>query len=361
MCALCWVSSSALAHPPEAKDTAAETRTREAIRVHTMRQGAWQDAVTSIEFELEQAGYAVSRSAETPASTTLTVQYEGDQGWVLHLEDSVRGLRLEARGSRGASAQVVGLHAVEMIHASRLDLPKPARRAPDPAPVVRLEPRQPPPSADPLEPAPPPPDSTNWALEIGVSSSNVGLLGPRLGVVHRWTRAELGFAAGAGFFSNKQQVGAPAGLGTLHRPTDLGPAWTSHRTIAVLRSGLAAAYVFRPGRELRPSLGVSSEVVVPLVDTGFFQQEPFQSLTQLDYGVAWVPALEVGARLALSPKLALRGAIRVGPALPFKDISIVKSSQAITFPRGVATANLSLLFGRSADAKPRTRRSTPTR
>lgn len=350
ICALFGSPGLALGHGVAPDASVAPPQTHGSIRVHTPTQGAWPDAVTSIEFELAQAGYAVALDATTSASATLIVAYDGEHGWVLSLEDSIRDVRLEARGSRDASPQVVGLHAVEMIHASRLDLPKPARRAPTrPMTAEHQHPQHPPPSP-PVRPAS---DPTSWALDIGVTTSNVGLLGPRLGVAHRWAHTELSFAMEAGFFSNDQQHGAQVGLGSLRRPTGLGSAWTTHRPTTVLRSGLAAAYVFRAGRELRPSLGISSNVIAPLVDTEFVQSAPFHRRTQLGYGLAWVPALEVGARLSLSPKLAVRGSIRAGPTVTFKEVPIVESSQTIAFPNGVAMASLSLLFGRNAGSNPR--------
>ncbi len=348
ICGALLASASPSAHAAFLHPTTTEPQARDKIGVRTPARGAWPAAVSSIEFELDQAGYSVAPSPATPTSATLTVAYEGDGGWVLVLEDSVRDLRLEARGGRDTSPQIIGLHAVEMIHASRLDLPKPTRRAPAPPPAPIAEPTSPPPPAataptrQVLRPAP---DPTSWALDVGVTVSNLGLLGPRIGAVHRWARAELGLVAEAGFFETGRFVGQRVGLGPLRPPPDLAPTWTGHRTVVVPRLGLVGAYVFRPGRAFRPSLGVSNELVMPWVDTEFVGQAPFRQRTRLGYGVAWVPALELAARLATRPKLAIRAAVRIGPTVALKDIPIVESSRTIAFPRGVAMASLGLLFG----------------
>lgn len=340
MCATLGTTASASAHPGGAPDA----RVLETVQVVTPSAGSWPVAVSSIEFELEQAGYVLAQEGTGAPSTSLTVAYQAD-GWTLRLEDRVRGLRLDAHGDRDASPQVVGLHAVEMVHASRLDLPKPARLAPRPEPTV-VPPPVPPPVA-----APPSPPSgsrkTSWALELGVTSSNVGRVGPRIGVAHRWTHAEFGLVAEAGFFSADRPVASRVGLGPLTAPDDLGAEWTPHETMAILRTGIAAAYAFGADRALRPTLGVTNEVVVPLVDTGIVRHSPAYSLTQLGYGVAWVPALELGARLRLAPVLAVRASVRVGPAITLKGIPIVHSSKTIGFPRGIAVASLGLLIGRT--------------
>ncbi|MEM6994628.1 MAG: hypothetical protein AAF721_29200 [Myxococcota bacterium] len=299
---------------------------RSAIAVRTPPDGGWPAAAEAIAFELDQAGYRVVPTG-VEAGATLTVSRDAG-GWTIVLLDATRSLVLEATGRDGESPQMVGLHAVELLHASRLDVPKQRRQ--QPAPVV-ARPRP----ATPHPEAPAPATRHAWAADVGVGVSSLGLVGPRLGVAHHWRRAELGAALEAGF----------GNAGNVDYPTSRDDWWLG-RPRAVLRSTVALSYVTRPGRRLRPLLGVASDLVAPIVASTHQTREPALVIDTVEVGAFWAPGIDVGARVVLGPQLAVRAALRAGPLVTLRPVDVA-SGGTLRLPRGIATATLSFLFGRT--------------
>lgn len=312
------------AHPGAEIESA--PRPYSALSVHTPSDRAWLEAAEAIAFELDQAGYRIVPDGMS-AGATMTVSHDA-HGWSIVLVDATGNLVVEAAGHAGESPQMVGLHAVELVHASRLDVPldrqqrSPATSRPAEAPRPTLP------------PTPPEPTKTSaWAFELGLGVSSLGLLGPRLGFAHHWARAELG-AGVEGGLGNAGNISYPM----------TRDQWALGNPRAVLRSTLELAYAFRPRHRLRPLLGVSNELVVPVIASSYRGRDPAVELDTVEYGVFWTPGLDVGTRFIVGPKLALRAAVRAGPLVALRRVAVA-SGGVFEHPQGVATATMSLLFG----------------
>lgn len=327
------VASSAAA--PSQADSGPQLKAptrRSTIAVRTPPGHAWPQAVEAIAFELDQAGYRIVPDGVQPGAT-VTVSHDAHR-WRLVLLDTAQNLVLEATGYDGESAQMLGLHAVELLHASRLDVPKHRQQQP-------AAPPRPEPTTARTEPVPGPRPPKPWVLDVGLGVSSVGLLGPRLGFARHWQRVELG-AALEGGFGNAGNIDYPASRDD----------WFLGRPRAVVRSTLEFAYVSRPGRRLRPLVGVSSELVAPIVASTHAARDPDSGfdivLDTVEVGVLWAPGVDVGTRVALGPRLALRAALRVGPLVSLHPVDLADGG-TFRLPRGAATATVSFLFGSTAE------------
>lgn len=297
-------------------------RVRSTIAIRTPPSGAWPDAVETIAFELDQAGYHVVPDG-VEAGATITVSHDAG-GWKVVLLDAAQNIVLRAAGHQGESPQLIGLHAVELVHASRLDVPRHRRQQPTATPRRSA-------ALEPAEPSPAEPKV--WVFDVGVGVSSIGLLGPRLGFARHWKRAELGTALEAGF-GNAGNVAFPP------RRDD----WWLGTPRVVVRSTVQLAYVLRVGHRLRPLVGLTSELVAPVVASTHQNQDPEFELDTVEVGLLWVPGLDVGTRFVLGPKVALRASVRAGPIVTLHPIDLA-SGGTLRLPHGVATASVSLLFG----------------
>jgi len=277
--------------------------------------------VEAIEFELDQAGYAVVDEAD--ADGTITVR-RGPRGWGLVVDDPSRGVQFEAEGHLGQSAPVVGLHAVELVHASWLDAAR-RKAAPEQTPAPTLAPPE----------DVPPKRVSPWRFDLGVTISTLGLVGPRLGASRHWPRAELTLALEGGFDQPSETSHGQGGT-RWHRDA---------RPKATARALVGAAYVGRPGRRIRPLLGGTLEAPAPIVGSEYFDSDPPVHLETIEFGVFFAPGAETGAHWILGPHVALRTTVRAGPLVTIVPVDLAGGGTYPT-PRWFATGTMSLLFGR---------------
>lgn len=320
-----------------------------AIVVHADDAPEARARAHAIGFELEQAGYVV---APTPGCEqgTLTLERVEDR-WHLHYAEVSGDVAVEATAGQDDPPQVLGLHAVELIHAAELLRaaaaygPSPARAEPAPSRVPQPpasgppEPTVPTVPTEPTEPTEPTPKDTRWMVELGVASSTMGLVGPRIGVAHHTRSFELGIAAEAGFGGDRA-FGSP-------RTTEPGAVLVDDRAATRVnnRAVVELGYVFRPARRLRPSLGVANAVLLPIVGTRYDHPGIGLTLTHVGIGVLWVPAPELGLRLDVRPGLAVRASLRAGPVVAVKPVAVAGEGR-FAVPRWTGTATLGVLFGR---------------
>lgn len=267
----------------------------------------WTDAATAVRFEIDQAGLRV-RGADQPCPACLSLTLEGQSGdWTLCVFDSTGRERARHRGTESDPAWV-GLVAVELLLAAS----EPVADPPEPSPPTPERPDRiaPDPSAQPTirktAPAAPSRPRT-WVPEVSVGSSNIGIIGLGLGLRHRWRSAELGLALEGAYRGHQTvEIGGPDEVFAVN------PG-------AVLRTRLVGAYAFRPGKRLRPSVGLACEFVVPFVDSEY-RGDGADSVGATEasvdsVGALWVPAAELGLRLRLSAPVDLVVSGRIGPTV----------------------------------------------
>lgn len=325
-----------------------------AVTVVSPAATAWPDAVEAIRFELDQAGYGHDVASSSAAALRLTLQVHRDpQRWALILVDEALGTRSLATGPLSDDPEVVAVHAAELVYAAlatrRRDAPVPTAPAapPDEAPPT--------PDRPPAIPPPPlssrvqlarsaptsvaPPDAPRrWKVGLGITASTMATLGVRLGVHRRWTHAELALHVSGGQFA-----GALEEVDTTARSSVAARGYAGF--------GLATAYVFRPGRRVRPRLGITSGFVVPIVRTSYrgssFAGRVSDGATRndsgTDAGLLWTPALQLGIEIRLTSRLALRSSVGPGATLRLRDVRVANGA-VLQMPRWFLSGATGLMF-----------------
>lgn len=310
--------SKADAAPSDERSTPPASRPTLAVR--TADEESWPEAVASIAFELEQAGYIIDDSS----STTIMVR-RGPREWGVVLVVPQRGVVVEAQGQVGQSAAIVGLHAVELVHASLLDVARRTSTLHEPAP----------PAPTPESPSTEEPHR-RWSFEVGLTGSTLGLVGPRLGASRSWTRAQLSLAIEAGFDQNRTRT-----------HVDGDERWThAVRPRATARAVVGAAFVSRPGHRIRPLIGGTSEFIAPIVSSEYWNDATPMHLETIEFGMLFAPGLQLGVLWELAPKVTLSTSARGGPLFEILPIDLAGGGTFDLRPWFVS-GNVSLLFGRT--------------
>ena len=297
------------------------------------RDGVPAHVLEAVAFELDQAGFVV---ASPTARVGATIHVGGvDEAWRIEVDNHVRGV--EVRGNAGTES--AALLAVELLLAS--DVKAVAKPEPEPRP----EPRDPVPTEleatteiGALRTSAPmaPPRELPWSLGVGLAAANIGPIGVGVDLHHDWNRATLG-------------VGLEGGLLTGYsEEIDLGVT----RGIAgggFARARVGAAFVSRPGRGVRPTIGASTALMAPFLRSRYAGPDPRDPGTHLDAngttaGLLFVPSADVGLRIALRSKASLALGVRVGPRIDLVALRLVDGTVFATAP-WFGAATVAMRFG----------------
>ncbi|TPV94028.1 MAG: hypothetical protein B7733_17395 [Myxococcales bacterium FL481] len=339
------------------------------IALQTTSHYRWPKLGEAITFELEQAGYVVV-GGDAVAHATLTFSVDRDR-WVLELRDHRRGTQYRRIGRHDEPAQLVAVHAAGLVHASLVEFP--AQKAePATSMTATVEPQTGPqapvsgsvtPKTEPTtsnselgsaaqvvdtsgqsesdrpvekaESSPAVARSPVFVGEVGGALSFVGLVGPRIGFAGHWRHLELGFAGEVGFVES----------GVYPRDVECVDRCQWERQ-PVPRLQVRVGYAFRTRSAIRPFVGISNVVAVPIVAVTGQVGDPPRRIEDLEPGVLWVPGLEGGIRAAFAPMLALRVAARVGPTIRIVEPQLVEG-ETVDFPGAIASLSVSLLVGKT--------------
>lgn len=309
--------------------------------VQTPPDGAWPEAVDAIVFELEQAGLMVEDST-TDAAPRVVVELSGET-WELSVIDPARAVELHASGEETDSPYLVALHAVELVLESQLaaqnvtedPIPEPARPA-EQAPLAEPQLGVATHSRPPVQPAPP----RAWGVALGITGSSMGLVGLSAGVRHRWSRLELGLGIAGGMFA------APE--------VDLAEGGESSGRGGFVRAGLGLGYLARPGKRVRPLLGLDNDVVVPMVWSSFSSRTPAGPNGEtidvdesgISAGAFWTPTAQLGVQVGIRERLGFRAALYGGPSLTLAAMQMSENA-SVGIPNWVIGGTTALVFGRN--------------
>ena len=281
------------------------------------------ELLEAIAFELDQAGFQVVTSPTARVAATIHVSVEGERCRV-EIDNHARGVGVGA----DAAADDVALLSVELLVASNV---KTAEVEPEPEPA----PERRPPRAEPAQLMETPEHASAlhavatapraaaapWSVGVGLAAASIGPLGVALDLHRDWRRASVGAGLeGAVLAGSTVDVDAD-----VVREINAG---------GILRTGLAAAFVARPGARVRPTIGAGAELMVPFVRSRYRGPDPAHPEARLNAngtnaGLFLVPTANVGMRVAIRERSSVSLGVRTGPRLELVPIRLVDSS---TYP-----------------------------
>lgn len=316
---------------------APEQDTRPSVAIVT-RGEAPAELLDAIIFELDQAGYEVVANPTARVAATIHVGLDGEQ-YRIEIDNHARGVRVGA----DAAEDSVALLSVELLVASSVKAPEP-KPEPEPEPERRPPPSEPATLVETPEHfgvlravAPTPRASTPpWSLGVGLAAASIGPVGIALDLHRDWSRATVGLGlegavlAGATVDVNEDAL----------RQIDAG--W-------IMRTHVSTAFVARPGRRVRPSVGAGTELMVPFVRSRYLGPAPDHPDAVLDAngtnaGLFFVPTANLGLRVAVRERSALSLGVRAGPRVGVVPIRLVDGTTYPTPPWFLA-ATVGMRFG----------------
>lgn len=320
-----------------APQTVAGQEVRPPVAIVT-RGEAPTELLDAIAFELDQAGYAVVANPTARVAATIHVGLDGER-YRIEIDNHARGVTVDA----DAAEDSVALLSVELLVASSVKTPEsepeprpePERRAPTKERVTQVETHEHSGVLRAVAPAPQA-SATAWSVGIGLTAASIGPVGVALDVHRDWSRATVGLGLeGAVLAGSTVDVDEEA-----LREIDAG---------GLMRTGLFAAFVARPGRRVRPSVGAGTELMVPFVRSRYLGPDPARPDTVLDAngtnaGLFFVPTASLGLRIAVRERSALSLGVRAGPRVALVPIQLVDGTTYPTPPWFFA-ATIGMRFG----------------
>ena len=306
----------------------------EAERVVAIAADAWPEAEEAIAFELRQAGFTIEKGS----SMRVTIERD-ETSWRANVHNGAPDPLVSVWGDATDTPDTVALRVVEAVEAAAARPVLEGVTEPESEPTMMLPPVEPSLPVEPtitetaLEEAGPG-ARPGWGVDVSLAGANLGWYGASVGARYRWTRAEVGAEVAGASLGSHEEVW-----------NDGGEGWTG----GVVRIQVAGGMAFRPGRRFRPSVGLGSMFLVPVIRShyaGTTETGGTVNSNGVSAGLMWVPAPEVGFRVQLHPTTALMVAARGGPTVALQPAPL-EGGDTFDAPRWFFGGNLGLLFGKA--------------
>ena len=279
--------------------------------------GFWFDSKT-IESTAEVRAHAVAREARILLRTSASD--DAVEVWVADRDGDIVRFRERVTASSPADADLLAVHAHEVVRAALLADTSPSKPKPAPSPLPDVEEPEPPP--EPVAEAPAPP---RVALRVGPTfvaslESGFGMGNLSLGV--SWLASE------------RVSLDAIASL-PIFASTIKAPEGSARVSLGLLGAGASWSPSDRAAR-VRPSLGAGMALAWTHVDG--IATPPFVSNS--DDVVSFLPYVDLAIRVMLTKSLAIGADVLGGVAFPPARISFA-GHEVATFGRPMMLATSS--------------------